>query len=180
MSDIIIQLENNIKSTLELLRENLSKINVGRAQSDIFDLVKVNCYGTVMPLSHVAIINIIDISKVSIQPYDKSLLKNIDKQIRESDLNVTSNVTGDYINVFFPIMTLERRDNLIKMVNQYGEKAKIILREHRRNSLSSVDGLPSENDRISISKKAELIVTKAVDSIESLVDIKNKKLKQLI
>lgn len=180
MNFIIIDLESNIDSTLEFLRESLSKINIGRAQTDIFDLVKVNCYDTIMPLSHVAIINVVDASKIVIQPHDKSLIKIIDKQIRDCNLNVSCSISGNVINVFFPLMTLDRRDSLMKMVNQYGEKAKVILREHRRNALSEANDIPSENDRTSLNKKIELLVSQTVDNIEKLTDDKNRKLKQLI
>jgi ribosome recycling factor len=180
MTNILEELESNIESVLEFLRLSLSKINTGKVQSNIFDLVKIECYGTTMSLSHIAIINVVGVNKVSIQPHDKSLTKIIDTQIRNSDLNVTSHINGDFINVFFPLMTAEHRDSLVKMVSQYGEKAKIMLREYRRTALSAANELIGEDDRISINKKTELLVSKAVSSIENLVDNKNKNLKQLI
>jgi len=177
---ILLSLEEDIGNTLFALKQDLSKINVGRAQSDIFDLIKVDYYGVMTALPHMSVISVLDYNKVSIEPYEKSSLKIIEKAICEAGLELNPQINGNIINIYFPQMTLDKRDKLIKLAKQYGEKAKVSLRNHRRNALDNVKAVKLGEDIITAnSRKVEDIVKNAVNSIEELVNLKNKKLMEL-
>lgn len=169
-------LVSSIENTLDSLKGDLSKINVGRAQSDIFDLIKIDYYGSMTALNHISIISAVDYNKVIIEPYEKDFLRPIEKVLRNSSLNINPQIDGNVIRVCFPQFTLERRDELIKLVKAHGEKAKVALREHRRAALKDIGTLLSKNDITSETKKAEAFVTKGVNFIESIVEAKNKNL----
>lgn len=177
---VFLDLEESIENTLSALRQDLSKISVGRSQTDIFDLIKVDYYGAVTPLPHMSIISVLDHNKVSIEPYDKSSLKIVEKALRESGLDIQSQINGNVINIFFPQMTLERRDKLIKLAKQFGEKAKISLRGHRRGAIDSMEGKKLGQDIVANNiRNIETTVKKAVSSIEELVDSRSKKLQEM-
>lgn len=140
-------------------------------------LIKVDYYGTATALPHMSVISIVDYNKVSIQPYEKFSLKNIEKSLRESGLDLNPQIQGDVINVYFPQMTLEKRDKLIKLVKQYGEKAKVSIRNHRHTAIDGIKSLNLGQDIANSNiKEIELTVKKAVEDTEELVLIKNKKL----
>lgn len=174
---IFLELEDSVSNTLTALKQDLSKINVGRAQSDIFDLIKVDYYGTMTALPHMSVISVLDYNKVSIEPYEKSSLKNVEKALRDSGLDINPQIQGNVVNVYFPQMTLERRDKLIKLAKQYGERAKVAIRNHRRSAIEDIEFLKIGKDIVSANlKKVELFIKNAVEEIENLVAIKNKKL----
>jgi len=177
---VFLELEESLGNTLNALRQDLSKIGTGRAQADIFDLIKVEYYGAMTALPHMSVISVRDSNKVSIEPHDKSSLKTIEKALCNSGLDINPQINGNLINVFFPQMTLERRDKLIKLAKQFGEKAKVSLRNHRRNAIDGIEGLKLGEDIASANlKKIEGSVKEAVGSIEGLVDSRNKKLQEM-
>jgi ribosome recycling factor len=178
--DVFFILGEDIENTLTALRQDLSKISIGRAQVDVFDLIKADYYGAMTALPHMSIISVLSSNKVTIEPYDKSSLKIIEKALRNSGLDINPQITGNVINVFFPQMTLERRDKLIKLAKQHGEKAKISLRNHRRNAIDSIEKLKLGQDITNSNiKQIEAIVKEAVSSIEDAVDSRNKKLQEM-
>jgi ribosome recycling factor len=172
-----LQLQENIQNTLNALKQDLSKINIGRAQSDIFDLVMVDYYGSKTLLPHMSVISVLDFNKVCIEPYEKSALKAIEKAIRESGLDVNPQIQGNVINIYFPQMTLERRDKLIKLCKAHGEKAKVAIRNHRHVGIDGIKGFNLGTDITNIEiRNIEIFIKKIVNEIEDLVDAKNKKL----
>jgi ribosome recycling factor len=180
IEEVALELELGIENTLTALKQDLSKINIGRAQSDIFDLIKIDYYGAQTALQHISVISVIDYNKITIEPYEKPYLKVIEKAIRESGLDINPQINGSLINIYFPQMTLERRDKLIKLAKEYGEKAKVAIRNHRRNAIKSVESLKLGKDLMDLEiKRAELLITKTVSSIEELVGTKNKNLRDL-
>jgi ribosome recycling factor len=174
---IFLEMEENVGNTLFSLQQDLSKINLGRAQSDIFDLIKVEYYGNMTLLPHMSVVSVIDYNKVSIEPYEKSSIKNIEKALNGSNLDFSTQIHGNLINVYFPLVTIERRDKLIKLVRQYGEKSKVAIRNVRRTAIDGVEELGLGKDITSDAiKKIEAFIKKAVSSIEDLTESKSKKL----
>ena len=173
-------LNDSLNNSLIALEHDLSKINLGRAQSDIFDLLKVNYYGSPTPLNHIAIISVISYNQVNIQPYDKSSLKEIEKTIRNSNLNLNPQINGDIIYVNFPQLTLERRDQMIKLVKSYGEKAKVSVRDHRREALREAAAAKiSQNELVIVNKQIEATVKDVVSEIEDMTHDKVQELNRL-
>lgn len=181
MFDFIFkQLNTNITNTLEALQQDLSKISLGQAKSDIFELLKIDCYGSLTPLPHIALISLINSSKLTIEPYDKSMVNAIEKAIKETNLDFNIQSSKTNISVFFPQLTLERRDKFIKLAKQYGEDAKISLRNHRRTILDEIKNIKvGDTEKELMNKKAETIIKNSVGDIEELTKNKVKKLQEL-
>lgn len=179
-TEILNQLNESIEDTLLALKNDLSKINLGRAQSDVFDLIKANYYGSMTSLVHMSIITVIDHNRVSIQPYDKQSIKEIEKAIRNSNLNLNPQISNGIINVCFPALTLARRDEMIKLVKAYAEKSKISIRDHRRIAIKTEESLEISKDEINaVIKKIETIVINSIKKIDEYVDSKTKILNNL-
>ena len=125
--------EARMVKSLDTLKTNLSKIRTGRALG-ILDHVQVEYYGSPVPISQVANLNLVDARTISVQPYEKSMAAPIEKAIRESDLGLNPMSMGDTIRVPMPALTEERRRDLTKVVRSEGEDAKVAVRNLRREA----------------------------------------------
>ncbi len=168
-----------IKKTVEVkmdqsigaLKNNLTKIRTGRANPALLDTVQVDYYGSMLPISQVANVSLIDARTIGIQPWEKSMGAKIEKAIRESDLGLNPASMGDLIRVPMPAMTEERRKELTKVVRGEGENAKIAVRNLRRDANEAVkkivkDKLASEDDQ----KRSEADIQKVTDRHIILID----------
>ena len=172
--------EARMVKSLDTLKTNLSKIRTGRAHAGILDHVQVEYYGSPVPISQVANLNLVDARTISVQPYEKSMAAPIEKAIRESDLGLNPMSMGDTIRVPMPALTEERRRDLTKQCNQEGEEAKIAIRNTRRDGIdklkkSTKDGVPED-----VAKDAEgdlqKLHDKMVKRIEELLAAKSKEI----
>lgn len=150
---------------------NLSKIRTGRANPAILDTIQVDYYGSMVPLSQVANLSLIDARTISVQPWEKSMGSKIEKAIRDSDLGLNPASLGELIRVPMPVMSEERRKELTKLVRNEGENAKISIRSLRRDANDAVkklvkDKLASEDEQ----KRSEAEVQKLTDLHISQVD----------
>jgi len=132
--------ELKMKKSLESLRAGFSKIRTGRAHIGILDHVTVDYYGAQTQISQVANLTLSDARKISVTPWDKNVATAIEKAIRESDLGLNPNVTGEVIRVPMPILTEQRRKDLIKIVKSEAENIKIAIRSIRRDSIDTLKG----------------------------------------
>ena len=126
--------EARMVKSLDTLKTNLSKIRTGRAHAGILDHVQVEYYGSPVPISQVANLNLVDARTISVQPYEKSMAAPIEKAIRESDLGLNPMSMGDTIRVPMPALTEERRRDPTKVVRSEGEDAKVAVRNLRREA----------------------------------------------
>lgn len=172
-------LQHRSDDTLTAFKNSLNKINVRRGQSDIFDLIKIDYYGGSMLLPHIAIVSEVNHNQVNIEPYDKSSIKIIDKVIRDDKLlNVTTRINKNIISVYFPIFTLERRDNLIKLVKKLSEETKISIRDHRRDSIYCVRNAKiGETEQYQLIAKIEKLIEQTMVLLEEIVTNKIRKLR---
>ena len=148
--------EKNMQSTLQTLITDLSSIRTGRAHVSMLDLVRAEVYGQKMPLNQLATISTPEPQMLTVQVWDTSNTKFIEKAIRESDLNVNPKVEGQIIRVPVPKLSEERRKELIKIVKNQSEKIKIAIRNIRRdgmdllkNNLKSKEISEDENKKLS-------------------------------
>jgi len=132
--------ELKMKKSLESLRAGFSKIRTGRAHIGILDHVTVDYYGAQTQISQVANLTLSDARTISVTPWDKNVATAIEKAIRESDLGLNPNVTGEVIRVPMPILTEQRRKDLIKIVKSEAENIKIAIRSIRRDSIDTLKG----------------------------------------
>lgn len=156
--------DTRMSKSLETLKVNLSKIRTGRAHAGILDHVHVEYYGSPVPLSQVANLNLADARTVTVQPYEKQMAGAIERAIRESDLGLNPISMGETIRVPMPALTEERRRDLTKVVRTEGEDAKIAIRNLRREANESLKKLVKDKD---ISEDDE---RRAQDDVQKLTD----------
>ncbi|MBA4108485.1 MAG: ribosome recycling factor [Leptothrix sp. (in: Bacteria)] len=134
IADIKKSLEQKMLKTVDSFKSELSKIRTGRAHPGILDQVQVDYYGSMVPISQVANVTLIDARNISVQPWEKGMGAKIEKAIRESDLGLNPASQGDLIRVPMPALTEERRRDLTKIVKGEGEDAKVAVRNLRRDA----------------------------------------------
>ena len=134
IADIKKSLEQKMLKTVDSFKSELSKIRTGRAHPGILDQVQVDYYGSMVPISQVANVTLIDARNISVQPWEKGMGAKIEKAIRESDLGLNPASQGDLIRVPMPALTEERRKDLTKIVKGLGEDAKVAVRNLRRDA----------------------------------------------
>ena len=156
--------QGKMDQTIAAFRNTLGKIRTGRANPALLDTVHVDYYGSSVPISQVANVNLLDARTISVQPWEKGMGAKIEKAIRESDLGLNPASMGDLIRVPMPPMSEERRKEMTKLARNEGESAKIAVRNLRRDANEAVkklvkDKLASEDDQ----KRAEAEIQKLTD-----------------
>ena len=126
--------EQKMQKSLEALKNDLGKVRTGRAHTGILDHVQVDYYGSMMPISQVANINLLDARTIGVTPWEKKMIQVVEKAIRDSDLGLNPATMGDTVRVPMPALTEERRKELIKVVRHEGENAKVAVRNLRRDA----------------------------------------------
>ncbi len=181
IADIKKNAETKMDQSITAFKSNLQKIRTRRANPALLDTVQVEYYGSMVPLSQVANVALIDSRTISVQPWEKGMGAKIEKAIRESDLGLNPASMGDLIRVPMPAMSEERRKEMTKLARNEGESAKIAVRNLRRDANESVkklvkDKLASEDDQ----KRAETDVQKFTDrhiaEIDALVAAKEQEI----
>ncbi len=172
--------EERMEMAAMYLEEQLSRIRAGRANIAILDGVRVDSYGSMVPLNQVANLSTPDPRTIAIRPWDKKMIRDIEKAIMDSDVGITPENNGEIIRLGIPQPTEERRKELTKQCNKIGEKAKVEVRNVRgdvKDKLKKAikDGLSEDNE-----KDAELELQKLHDKyiakIDELLAIKNKEI----
>lgn len=141
--------EEQMQMTIEFLDETFSRIRAGRANARILDGIRVEYYGSLVPLSNVATVNTPDAKTILVQPWEKAMLKVVEKAIQDSDVGITPENNGEVIRLGIPPLTEERRRQLVKQTKQEAEEAKISIRNARREGIDAVkkavkDGLAED------------------------------------
>ncbi len=134
IADIRKTAEQKMAKSIESFKNELQKIRTGRAHPGILDQVQVDYYGSMVPISQVANVTLLDARTISVQPWEKGMGAKIEKAIRESDLGLNPATQGDLLRVPMPALTEERRRELTKVVRNAGEDAKIAVRNLRRDA----------------------------------------------
>jgi ribosome recycling factor len=156
--------EQKMSKALEALKNNFAKVRTGRAHSGMLDSVNVEYYGSMTPLNGVASITLLDARTLGVQPYEKKMIQVIEKAIREADLGLNPSVNSDIIRVPMPMMSEERRKELVKLVKSEAEDARVAIRNVRRDANSALkDALKAKT----ISEDEE---RRAQDDIQKLTD----------
>lgn len=171
ISDIKNTVEAKMDQSIAAFKNNLTKIRTGRANPALLDSVQVDYYGSLVPITQVANVSLLDSRTVSVQPWEKGMGAKIEKAIRDSDLGLNPSSMGDLIRVPMPAMSEERRRELTKIVRNEGESAKVAVRNLRRDANESVkkavkDKLASEDDQ----KRSESDIQKTTDRHIIVID----------
>ncbi len=163
--------EDKMKKTINVLKEDLHSIRAGRANPALLDRITVNYYGSETPLKQIASVSAPEPRLLVIQPYDSNAMQNIEKAIMQSDLGLNPSNDGKIIRLSIPMLTEERRKDLIKLVKKTGEEAKIALRNERRDANDKLKKLHKNNELTDDDlKKAEEKVQELIDKYTSIID----------
>lgn len=171
--------EHKMQQSLEALKNSLSRVRTGRPNPQLLDTVHVDYYGSMLPLSQVANLSLLDARTIGVAPWEKSMGAKIEKAIRESDLGLNPSSQGDMIRVPMPPMTEERRKELTKVVRNDGEAAKIAIRNLRRDANESVkklvkDKLASEDDERRTQDDVQKLTDRMILEVDRLVTAKEQ------
>ncbi len=171
--------EHKMNQSLEALKGHLSKVRTGRPNPQILDTVHVDYYGSMVPLSQVANLTLLDSRTIGVAPWEKGMGAKIEKAIRESDLGLNPASQGDLIRVPMPPMTEERRKELTKVVRGEGEQAKVAIRNLRRDANEHVkklvkDKLASEDDERRSTDDIQKLTDRMINEVDRLVSSKEQ------
>lgn len=176
MEELLMTYEDKMEKSLDNLKEEYTTIRAGRANPHILDKVKVDYYGTPTPLQQVGNISVPEARMICIQPWDASLLKDIERAINASDLGLTPTNDGKLIRLVFPELTEDRRKELVKDVKKKGENAKVAIRNIRRDAIEDVkkkgkeDGISEDEIKgyqDDVQKSTDAYVKKIDDAIDA-------------
>ncbi len=173
--------EEKMNKTLAVLESEYGSIRAGRANPHVLDKLKVDYYGTPTPLQQVGNISVPEARMIVIQPWEKSLLKSIEKAILVSDLGINPTNDGTMIRLVFPELTEERRKELSKDVKKKGEAAKVAIRNIRREANEAFrkmekNGDISEDDQKLLEEKTQKLTDKMIDKVDKAVETKTKEI----
>lgn len=177
-------IETNMKKTLSNLAENFNAIRAGRANPHVLDKITVDYYGSPSPLNAVANIQVPEARMITLSPWDATMLKEIERAINASDLGINPTNDGKIIRLSFPILTEERRKELVKVVKGYGEEAKVALRNIRRENIDKMRAANKKKELTDDSlkqyeEKVQKIVDKYIGEVEKSCDNKTKELMEI-
>jgi ribosome recycling factor len=181
IEEIKSTLQTKMDQSIAALKNNLSKVRTGRANPAMLDSVQVDYYGSMVPLSQVANLSLLDSRTVSVQPWEKGMGAKIEKAIRDSDLGLNPSSMGDLIRVPMPVMSEERRKELTKVVRGEGENAKVAVRNLRRDANEAVkklvkDKLASEDDQKRSEGDIQKLTDKHIAEVDHLIVAKEQDL----
>ena len=171
--------EHKMHQSVEAFKHGLTRIRTGRANPQLLDTVHVDYYGSMLPLSQVANLSLLDARTIGVAPWEKSMGAKIEKAIRESDLGLNPASQGDLIRVPMPAMTEERRKELTKVARNEGESARIAVRNLRRAANEAVkrlvkDKLASEDDERRAHDEVQKLTDRTILEIDRLVASKEQ------
>ena len=181
MDERIQKYEEKMKKTLGSLEAELTTIRAGRANPHILDKLTVDYYGSPTPIQQVANITVPEARMIVIQPWEKSLLKEIEKAILVSDLGINPTNDGNVIRLVFPELTEERRKDLVKDVKKKGEAAKVAVRNIRRDANDAYKKLKKEEDVSEdeikeLEDKVQKLTDKYIKDVDAAVEAKGKEI----
>ncbi|MBS1989539.1 MAG: ribosome recycling factor [Cyanobacteria bacterium SZAS LIN-2] len=169
-TDIIAKADDRMKKALANLATELKSVRSGRANASMLDRIEVDYYGTPTPLKSLANISTPDGRSLLVQPYDKAAIKAIEQSIHKSDLGFTPNTDGNVIRISIPVLTEERRKEMIKTVKKIGEESRVAVRNIRRDNDQEIKKLKGSGISEDEIKSAEESLQKVTDKYIKEVD----------
>ena len=182
VDDVIAELQDNQNKTLEAFKRELSRVRTGRANLAVLEPVRVEYYGSKVPLNQVASISIPDARLIAIKPWDKSTIPEIEKAINIAEIGLTPQNDGELVRLPIPSLTEERRKDLVKQTKKLAENAKVGVRNHRRDSNDFLKEAEKGKDISEDDKKRglERIQKQTDKSIEKIDEILAEKEKEIM
>jgi ribosome recycling factor len=180
-SDYIVKLNEEMVKSLDSLKREFSKVRTGRASISLLDGIKVDYYGTQTPLNQLATLSVPEPRLITIQPWDATVIKEIEKAIMKSDLGLTPVNDGKIIRVSIPPLTEQRRVELVKVVKKMAENGKVSIRNHRRDINEDLkqkkkDKEVSEDEFFKGQKEVQDITDDYIKKCDDLTQVKEKEI----
>ena len=180
MDDRLQQYDDKMRKTVEFLEGDYATIRAGRANPHVLDKIRVNYYGTPTPIQQVGNITVPEARMLQIAPWEKSLLKEIEKAIQTSDLGINPSNDGSVIRLVFPELTEERRKDLVKDVKKKAEEGKVAIRNIRRDGNDFLKKLSksdvSEDEIKQLEEELQKLTDKYIKEIDALMEVKSKEI----
>ncbi len=184
MSYDYTDLKARMEKTLEAFKKELGSLRTGRASANLLDQIKVDFYGSLSPINQVATISVPESRTLSVQVWDKSMTKAVEKAILDSDLGLNPLVDGETMRIHLPDLNEERRRELVKISGKYAETARVAIRNVRRDAMDDIKAMEKEGD---ISKDEAHSFTQGVQKhtdefikkIDDLLAVKEKDIMQV-
>jgi ribosome recycling factor len=178
------EVEAKMRKNIENLQENLNTIRAGRANPHVLDKILVDYYGTPSPLNNVANIQVPEARMITLQPWEPKMLKEIERAIQASDLGINPTNDGKIIRLVFPMLTEERRKELVKQVKIYGDETKVVIRNARRDFIDKMRAANKKKELTEDSlkeyeEKVQKITDKFTAEVDTVCDKKNKELMEI-
>ncbi len=182
--DILKNTEDRMKKAVEVVREELVKIRTGKATTALLDSVRVEYYGSMVPLHQVANISTPDVHTISVQPWEKNMVAPIDKAILNANLGLNPINDGNVIRVPIPPLNEERRRELVKLTKKFGEEGKVAVRNVRRDAIEHLkkeekDNHMPEDERKRSEQEAQKFTDKHIKEIDTLLAVKEKEIMEV-
>ncbi len=176
--------KTRIDKTLDSLKADFGGLRAGRAHASLLDGIMVEAYGNLTPISQVGTVSVPDPRTLSVSVWDRSLAKNVEKALRESDLGLNPASDGTLIRIPIPPLSEERRKELVKIAGKYSEQNKVAIRNIRRDAIDAVkklkkDNLISEDDEKRFENEIQKLTDEAVKKIDEMLASKEKDIMQV-
>ncbi|MBQ1658356.1 MAG: ribosome recycling factor [Clostridia bacterium] len=184
MNTVIKNTEEKMKKSVSHFEKELAEIRAGRANPAVLDKLRVDYYGSPMPVNQLASVSVTEARTLVIQPYDASVLRGIEKAIQTSDIGINPQNDGKVIRMIFPPLTEDRRKEIVKEVASMGEEAKVTVRSIRREGMDKIKALKkkseiTEDDQKNGEKKIQDLTDKYVKNIDSITEKKQKQIMEI-
>lgn len=181
LNEVIAELDQAIEKSQASLKRELAKLRTGRAHAGMLDGIKVEYYGQVTPLPQMATVAVPEPRLLTVKPWDKEQIKNVERALRESDLGLNPQVDGQLIRVPIPPLTEDRRKDLVKIAKKNAEDCKVGIRKARHDAIDMIgefkqDGAMSEDEADRAKKRVEEVVASAGQAVDAIVHGKEKEI----
>jgi ribosome recycling factor len=181
IEEIKLELDESMSKAIKSLQSNLTKVRTGRASASVLDGVSVDYYGSPTPIKQVGQISTPEARLLQIQPFDKTIISEIEKSIINANLGLNPSNDGNLIRIQFPALTEDKRKDLVKQVKKMGEDAKIVIRNSRRDQNEQVkkaekDKNITEDDVKKFSDEIQKVTDKFIKDVDGTISAKEKEL----
>ena len=182
--ELLKDLQRRMDGALEVLRKEFGGLRTGRASTSLLEPVQVNAYGSMVPLNQVASVNVPEPRMISVQVWDRGVVKAVDKAIREAGLGLNPQTEGQVIRVPIPELNEERRRELTRVAAKYAEQARVSVRNVRRDGIEALrrqekEGEISQDEQRKLEKEIQLLTDQHVKRIDETLAQKDKEILQV-
>ena len=184
VSEVLSSLDDDIAKAMEVFARDLGKVRTGRANASMLDSVRLDYYGTPTPLNQVASVSVADPRLIVVKPWEKRLIPDIEKVIRDANLGINPSSDGDVVRLPIPALTEERRKELTKVVKRIGEDARVAVRNCRREARELLEQAKKDSEITEDAleagyKKIQTVIDKAIEKIDSIADKKQAEIMEV-